>query len=104
VLIPWQSCSRFGVEVAIARDGNSAPEIARSFEPDAIRLDICRAGIDGYEVTHGAGWACSASGNHSATRGYGQERDREPSCLAGFDYICSKPVSHAELQGILSAN
>jgi CheY-like chemotaxis protein len=81
-----ESLSIWGFEVAIARDGNSPLEIARSFEPDAIRLDICRAGIDGYEVTRGACWAYSASGNHSATRGYGQERDCEPSCLAGFDY------------------
>jgi CheY-like chemotaxis protein len=96
--------SIWGFEVAIARDGNSALEIARSFDTDANRLDICRAGIDGYEVTHSACWACSASGNRSTTRGYGQERDCEPSCLAGFDYIWSKPVSSAELQGILSAN
>ena len=39
-----------GFEVAIARDGNSALEIARNFEPHAILLDIGLPGFDGYEV------------------------------------------------------
>ena len=39
-----------------------------------------------------------------ATSGYGQKRDRERSRLAGFDYHLVKPVNHAELLNILSAN
>ncbi len=94
-----------GFEVAIARDGHSALELARGFEPDVILLDIGLPGVDGYEV---ARRLLSMSGERKpllvATSGYGQERDRERSRLAGFDYHLVKPIRHAELLSILSAN
>jgi DNA-binding response OmpR family regulator len=81
-----------GFEVSIARDGNSAPGMARGFEPDAILLDIGLPGIDGYEV---AGRLLSMFGERkpllAATSGYGQDRNCERSRLARFDYYLVKP-------------
>jgi two-component system, chemotaxis family, CheB/CheR fusion protein len=94
-----------GFELAIARDGSSTVEMPRAFEPGVILLDIGLPGVDGYEV---ARRLLSMIGERKpllvATSGYGQGRDRERSRLAGFDYHLVKPISHAELLGMLSTN
>ena len=40
-----------GFEVAAAVDGNQALELFRSFEPDALVLDVMMPGLDGFTVT-----------------------------------------------------
>lgn len=39
-----------GFEVLGASDGNSALELAKSFKPDLVILDLMMPGIDGYEI------------------------------------------------------
>ncbi|MDH5333129.1 MAG: response regulator, partial [Thermoleophilia bacterium] len=39
-----------GFEVRVAEDGETAVELARSFAPDVIVLDVGLGGIDGVEV------------------------------------------------------
>ena len=39
-----------GYTVEIVSDGNAALEVARSFQPDLILLDVMLPGLDGFEV------------------------------------------------------
>src|ERR1700722_2238176 len=40
----------FGHEVAVARDGTCALEVAPVMRPDTVILDVCLPGMDGFEV------------------------------------------------------
>jgi two-component system CheB/CheR fusion protein len=91
-----ESCTRLlrmaGNTVASAIDGPSALDIAQSFLPELVLLDIGLPGIDGYEV-------CRQMRAMPALRdtvmvahsGYGQPCDRQKSRDAGFDHHLIKP-------------
>ncbi len=85
-----------GFELAIARDGTPHSK-SRAASTPMLSCWISAWPVDGYEVTR-------RLLDVVATSGYGQKRDRERSRLAGFDYHLVKPVNHAELLNILSAN
>ena len=91
-----------GNHVVTAYDGPSALRLARTCHPEVILLDIGLPGMDGYEV------ARQLRGDKAlkdvlliAVSGYGQERDRELSRQAGFDYHLVKPVNMAVLAPVL---
>lgn len=92
-----------GYETNIAYDGPAAIELARSFGPDAILLDIGLPNIDGYEVARQI--RNSERGKSMfliAISGYGQEQDRRRSKEAGFDHHFVKPVDFTSLSSLLS--
>jgi two-component system CheB/CheR fusion protein len=79
--------------VEIAYDGVAALEVAQSFRPDVILLDIGLPNMDGYEVARRLR-ATSQAGVPLliALTGYGQPADRQKAMDAGFDHHLIKPA------------
>jgi PAS domain S-box-containing protein len=93
-----------GYEVAIAYDGPAAIEVARSFQPDAIVLDIGLPGMDGFEVASTLRKdECCQNAVLIAVSGYGEEKSRERAKAAGFNHHLTKPVDLKELIGLITA-
>jgi len=91
-----------GFEVATARDGVQAVELANAFHPSVILLDIGMPGLNGYEACrriHQQPW--SAESTFIALTGWGKDEDREKSRAAGFDHHLVKPVDPAALEHLL---
>ncbi|HJW50479.1 MAG TPA: PAS domain S-box protein [Burkholderiaceae bacterium] len=92
-----------GHETATAYDGKSAIEIAESFRPDVLLLDIGMPELNGYDVARRVRelpWGADTM--LIALTGWGQEDDRRRSQEAGFDAHLVKPVDHAQLMQLLA--
>jgi signal transduction histidine kinase/DNA-binding response OmpR family regulator len=82
-----------GHEVSIAHDGPSALEVARTFHPEIVLLDIGLPGMNGYEVARQMRQDPELQPAYLiALTGYGQDADRLRSRDAGFDHHLVKPV------------
>jgi two-component system CheB/CheR fusion protein len=93
-----------GHQVEVAHDGPAALEVALSFEPEVVLLDIGLPGIDGYEVARRLREeARLARALLVALTGYGQEEDRRRARYAGFDHHFTKPVDPTVLYNLISA-
>lgn len=93
----------WGHQVEVALDGRSAIEIALTFRPEVVLLDIGLPGIDGYEVAqHLRNEPSLKKLSLVALTGYGQEEDRRRSEDAGFDIHLTKPVDLTELRTLLN--
>lgn len=83
-----------GHTVASAIDGPSGIDMARSFLPELVLLDIGLPGIDGYEVCRRMRAMPELRDTVLvAHTGYGQECDRARSMEAGFDHHVVKPCN-----------
>lgn len=92
-----------GYQVHVAYDGPSAVEIALSYQPDVVLLDIGLPGIDGYEVARRIRQQSTLKNICLvAVTGYGQETDRQRSRKAGFEYHLAKPADFSKIQQILA--
>jgi CheY-like chemotaxis protein len=86
-----------------AHDGPTALELARSFSPEVVLLDIGLPGLNGYEVARRLRDDPTTAGALViAVSGYGLDSDRERSREAGFDHHLTKPVDYEELRGLLA--
>jgi len=90
--------SREGYEVEVARDGESALELAALRPPDLVVLDLMLPGIDGYEVCR----RLRESPATAATRivvvtARGREAERVRGLEEGADAYVTKPFSTREL-------
>lgn len=93
-----------GHEVRLASDGLEAINIAKSFVPKIILLDIGLPNMNGYEV-------CKLMKKEPdlhntvfiAQTGWGQEEHKKRSKEAGFDYHLVKPVNIQMLEDIIGA-
>jgi len=91
-----------GATAEMAHDGQTAIELAKSFHPDIVFLDIGLPGMNGYEI-------CEAMRKEPALQntvfvaqtGWGKKEHRERSKQAGFDYHLVKPVDMEVLKNIL---
>ena len=91
-----------GNQVKTAHDGPSALEMAASFIPDIVLLDIGLPGMDGHEVARRLRLLPSLQkAVLVAQTGWGQDEDRRRSREAGFNHHLVKPVSAAALQAVL---
>ncbi|SFJ42756.1 response regulator [Planctomicrobium piriforme] len=93
-----------GNYVQTANDGLQAVDLAESFRPDVILLDIGMPKLNGYEAARRI--RAQAWGQATmlvALTGWGQEEDRKKSADAGFDHHLVKPVELAALEKILAA-
>ena len=91
-----------GHDLATARDGIEGIELARTFRPDVILMDIGLPEMNGHETARRI--RQQPGGNNIlliAVTGYGQEEDRRLSLEAGFDYHLVKPLNFAELKNKL---
>ena len=92
-----------GHEVRTAHDGPSAIDVARSYRPNLVLVDIGLPGMDGYEVAqHLRNDVGLADAVLAALTGYGQEEDRRRSQDAGFDQHLIKPIRTETLQHLLA--
>lgn len=91
-----------GYETRAVYGGRDALELARSYQPEAVVLDIGMPDITGYEVArllrHEA-WARNAL--LVAVTGWGQKADKELARHSGFDVHLTKPADTNELCSIL---
>jgi PAS domain S-box-containing protein len=92
-----------GNEAKTAHDGQEALELATSYRPDVILLDIGMPKLNGYEAARlirQQPW-----GKHImlvALTGWGQDEDRRKSHEAGFDMHLVKPIDPMELDRLLT--
>jgi CheY-like chemotaxis protein len=92
-----------GYEVGTAYAPKDALELAISFKPAVILLDIGLPGMDGYEVARRLKHTASLKGVRVvALTGYGKPEDRRRAREAGFDAHLVKPVELAELKRSLN--
>lgn len=92
-----------GHEVAIAHDGAEACQVAESYRPLAILLDIGLPGMNGHEACREIRqrpWGKNVT--IIALTGWGQDEDRRLSEEAGFDGHLVKPVEYDALTEMLS--
>jgi two-component system CheB/CheR fusion protein len=85
--------SQAGHEIRVANSGEEALDIAPSFQPEAVILDIGMPGMDGYEVAR----RLRNKGGLEKTKlialsGYGSKEDLIKAREAGFDIHLTKPV------------
>ena len=94
-----------GHDVRTANDGLEALEVAETFAPQVVLLDLGMPRMDGYETAREIRrkwWGKSAT--LVALTGWGQQQDRQRTSDAGFDAHLVKPVTEFDLfQAIASA-
>jgi CheY-like chemotaxis protein len=92
-----------GHEVVVAHNGPQAIDLALSWQPELILLDIALPTIDGYAVAARLRQEESCRNTIIiAVTGYGQVDDRRRSREAGIDHHLLKPVSSDALLPLLS--
>jgi DNA-binding response OmpR family regulator len=92
-----------GHEVRTAHDGLEAVEVAATFRPDIILLDIGMPKLDGFEACRrirGQDWAHDVF--MLALTGWGQDADRIEARKAGFDEHLVKPVDPTAFEKLLA--
>ena len=85
-----------GFEVAAAVDGNQALELFRSFEPDALVLDVMMPGLDGFTVTERV--RAQSEVPIILLTSLGDVEDRITGLKLGADDYILKPFSPKELE------
>jgi CheY-like chemotaxis protein/two-component sensor histidine kinase len=93
-----------GHRVHVVHDGTTALDIARSFRPVVMLVDIGLPGIDGYVVARRARQDPGlAHLTLVALTGYGSADDKRRAAAAGFDHHLTKPVELEALSTLLAA-
>ena len=93
----------WGYEVAVANDGPDALDIAPTFRPDVVFLDLALPRMDGYEVARQLRRLPGMAGALvAAITGYGHEADIRRCEEAGVDCHFLKPVEPAALRELLA--
>jgi CheY-like chemotaxis protein len=88
-----------GYVVESAGEADAALELAATFRPQVVVLDIGLPGIDGWELARRLrGITGLESVRLVALTGYGSERDRQRSREAGIDAHLLKPIEVALLK------
>jgi PAS domain S-box-containing protein len=93
----------YGQDVRVIYDGRTALEVAGSFQPDIVLLDLGMSVMDGYEVARRLRELpeCAAA-RLVAVTGWGQEEDRRRSREMGFDMHLVKPVNTSTLKRLIA--
>lgn len=92
-----------GNQTKTAHDGLEALDVAESFRPDLIMLDIGMPRLNGYDTARRIrelSWGESVV--LVALTGWGQEEDRRKSQDVGFNHHLVKPIEPASLEELLS--
>jgi CheY-like chemotaxis protein len=86
-----------GYDVAVARDGVEAVEVALRERPQAAVIDIGLPRLDGYQVAQRLRAALGANVFLISHTSHGRPEDRQRALQAGFDVHLVKPVDPREL-------
>jgi PAS domain S-box-containing protein len=92
-----------GNEVRTAHDGQEAVELAETFRPQIILLDLGMPGLSGYDAARlirQQSW--SKNVRLVALTGWGQEEDKQRTRAAGFDHHLVKPAEPELLEKLLA--
>ncbi|HET6164101.1 MAG TPA: PAS domain S-box protein [Planctomycetota bacterium] len=92
-----------GNEVNTAHDGIEAVDVAESFRPEIVLLDLGLPKLSGYEAARRI--RAQAGGDEMvlvALTGWGHEEDRRRSLEAGFDVHMTKPVEFTALRRLVA--
>jgi len=93
-----------GYEVRTAHDGLAAIALAQSYRPQMAVLDIGLPGANGFEVAEALRKLYADEPLLLiALSGYGQQKDRDRSKLAGFDHHLLKPANFRAIIDLLQA-
>jgi CheY-like chemotaxis protein len=93
----------WGYETAVAYDGLTAVEAARTWQPHVVLLDIGLPRVDGYEVARQLRLLPGMSKVLLvAITGHAKESDVQRCQEAAIDYHFRKPVEPVELQELLA--
>src|SRR6202035_3973408 len=93
-----------GHEVQTAYSGRRALELAGTFRPHALVLDIGLPDVNGYELARAIRAAPWAGGMVLiAVTGWGQGEDRRRALEAGFDHHLTKPIAAETLESLLQS-
>jgi PAS domain S-box-containing protein len=93
-----------GYDVQLAFTGTAGLEVAATWRPDVVLLDIGLPELDGFEIARRLRGHPSTKGMKLiAVSGYGSARDIELGREAGFDAHLVKPVQMAELEKLLAS-
>ncbi|HEX7880727.1 MAG TPA: response regulator, partial [Candidatus Eisenbacteria bacterium] len=91
-----------GNQVASAQSGQTAIEMAETFHPDLVLLDIGMPGMSGHEVArHLRTLPRGREMILIALTGWGTDEDRKHSHAAGFDHHLVKPLEPSDLDTVL---
>jgi PAS domain S-box-containing protein len=93
-----------GADVHVVYNGPDALEAVVSYKPDVVLLDIGMPGMDGHEVARRI--RRMPRGRELtliALTGWGQDKDRKNSEIAGFDYHLIKPADVSALETLLGS-
>ncbi len=95
----------WGHDVRGAESGPEVLEVARSYQPDAVLMEIGLPGMDGYEVARRL--RRQEELPHLllvAITGYGNERYRRRAWDAGFDHFLVKPADPEVVRELLATS
>jgi DNA-binding response OmpR family regulator len=84
---------RYGHTVKVAYDGATALQVAASFAPEAVILDVAMPGMNGFDTARGLRGIVAAE--HPvliAVSGFSRDTDRARAHEAGFDHYFVKPM------------
>ena len=102
---PLPRATGWGHDVRGAESVPEALAVARAFRPEAVIMEIGLPGLNGYEVARRLrGPEADLRPLLVAVTGYGDERARCRSRVAGFDGHLVKPVSPEILYGLLATS
>jgi PAS domain S-box-containing protein len=94
----------WGHEVQAAFNGPEAIDVARTFRPQIVLLDIGMPGMSGYDVARQLRSEPEFQGLViTALTGYGQAEDRRRSHEAGFDHHLTKPPDPDALAALIQS-
>jgi two-component system, chemotaxis family, CheB/CheR fusion protein len=93
-----------GHEVEAVSDGRAALELLTTFSPDVAFIDIGLPVMDGYELARRIAQRMPERiPSMIAMSGYGQPRDLEKSCSAGFHLHLVKPIDAGDVLKALAS-
>ena len=92
-----------GHDARAAFGGQEALDLALSFRPDVVFLDIGLPGMNGYEVARRLlAYPATATTKLIALTGWGTEDDIRKSKMAGFHAHLTKPVDPEAVESMLT--
>jgi PAS domain S-box-containing protein len=92
-----------GHDVQTAFDGQTAIDLAITFRPEIVLLDIGLPGMNGYDVVRRLRTEdCCRNSLIIAITGYGQVEDIRKSKEAGFDHHMVKPIDYHALMTVMA--
>jgi CheY-like chemotaxis protein len=90
-----------GHESRGAMNGREAIELAASFDPHIVMLDIALPDISGYEILRRLRNTQGRRRFVVAATGFAYESDRKRALAAGFDAHLAKPLSMADVSSLM---